>query len=462
VKELQFYALIISRLAQKYLLKQKLLTLTILGLLALILIAKQANFIIIRPAVSEGIIGIYTNQNLPSPVTNLLSEGLITLDQTGKPLPNLVSGWQVNNDATIYTLKLKDNLTWNDGTPVRSSEIIFHIPNVKTEHPDDRTIVFKLDDSFSPFPSLLTQPIFKGDTRIGVGKYNIFQAEQSRNILSKITLTPRDNAGRNLPTISIRFYPDEKAAKTAFSLGEIDSLIGIPEDKSQKNVSQKKLTTKDKLTAIFYNTKDKILSDKNLRKALSFETPSIPSEEKAKGPIHLSSWAFNPDLREYLDSPPLAKNYLEKANLGDNSTITLTTTPQLAELGEKIISAWKNLGIDAVLRVESGVPQNFQALLFTATIPADPDQYSLWHSTQNSTNISQYSSPRADKDLEDGRKTSDPEKRKEKYTDFQRVILEDAPATFLYFPGTNVIYRTRVEKDLDQALKLQFPASEPS
>ena len=50
---------------------------------------------------------------------------------------------------------------------------------------------------------------------------------------------------------------------------------------------------------------------------------------------------MTPDLGESLDSPPLAKNYLEKANLGDNSTITLTTTPQLAELGEKIISAWK-------------------------------------------------------------------------------------------------------------------------
>ena len=100
--------------------------------------------------------------------------------------------------------------------------------------------------------------------------------------------------------------------------------------------------------------------------------------------------------------------------------------------------------------------QNFQALLITQKIPSDPDQYSLWHSTQSETNISKFSSPRVDKDLEDGRKISDLETRKQKYQDFQKVLLDHAPATFLYFPKYKVIYLKKIEIDLMKILDLQI------
>jgi peptide/nickel transport system substrate-binding protein len=110
-----------------------------------------------------------------------------------------------------------------------------------------------------------------------------------------------------------------------------------------------------------------------------------------------------------------------------------------------------------VLRVESGIPQNFQALLITQNIPADHDQYSLWHSTQKSgTNISRIDWPRIDKDLEDGRKITDPETRKQKYKDFQRILLDQAPAIFLYFPKYEVVYMKKAEKQLNEILPIQL------
>jgi len=155
----------------------------------------------------------------------------------------------------------------------------------------------------------------------------------------------------------------------------------------------------------------------------------------------------------------MAKSYFDKVEKGKENTLILTTTPVFSALGEAIIKSWKELGVNAVLRIESGIPQNFQALLIQEPIPLDPDQYAIWHSTQNKTNISNYSSPRIDKDLEDGRKTGDIEVRKEKYADFQRVLLDDAPATFLYFPKLNVIYRKKVEDNINKILPLQIPQS---
>jgi peptide/nickel transport system substrate-binding protein len=73
--------------------------------------------------------------------------------------------------------------------------------------------------------------------------------------------------------------------------------------------------------------------------------------------------------------------------------------------------------------------------------PEDPDQYSIWHSTQKATNITHYENPRIDKLLEDGRSQINTEERKKTYLDFQRFLVEDAPAAFLFYPDTYSISR---------------------
>ena len=82
----------------------------------------------------------------------------------------------------------------------------------------------------------------------------------------------------------------------------------------------------------------------------------------------------------------------------------------------------------------TSVPVDYDAFLATVDIPKDPDQYSLWHSTQATTNISKYKNPRIDKLLEDGRTELDQDTRKKIYLDFQRFLVEDVPAIFLYHP----------------------------
>lgn len=411
---------------------------------------------------SEGIVGFYTQENLPASVAGLISEPLVILDQSGHPQSNLVSGWQVNNNATVYTFKLKNDLMWNDGTRVKSRDIQFNLADVEVSYPDEATIEFKLVDSFSPFPTLLTAPVFKDGGLVGLGKYKVVKEEKVKGITSKLILHPSrkdDSSANRLPVVTIRFYGDEKTARTAFELGEIDSLLGVSNTSEWVNhpsVSLKNIPNFNKLVAIFYNTQDPILSDKNLRKILGLAVPLIEGEERAKSPIFAGSWAYNDQLKETIGDKETAKSLLSKVENGKESTITLTATPSLSDLGEQIVQAWEEIGFKAVLRVESGIPQNFQALLQPQSVPTDPDQYALWHSTQTKTNLSKLVSARIDKDLEDGRKISDPEERKEKYLDFQRVLLDESPATFLYFPKTTVVFRKRVENDLNKVLDLQI------
>ena len=103
---------------------------------------------------------------------------------------------------------------------------------------------------------------------------------------------------------------------------------------------------------------------------------------------------------------------------------------------------WDSVGVNTILNVQMAVPAQFQALLAVNKLPRDPDQYTLWHSTQTKTNITKYKNVRVDKLLEDARITKEEDKRKELYLEFQKVLAEDAPAAFLYYPYKyRVVYK---------------------
>lgn len=413
----------------------------------------------LKPRISEGVVGVYEEGNLPDVVTNLVSTGLVSIDESDLPKPNLAQNWTVNPEGTVYDVKLKKNLNWSDGTQIKSSDINITLSDVVANYPDLQTIQYKINDSFSPFLSLLSKPVFKTGTHIGIGPYKIDQIKKDNNIVKKLTLKPVSD--KKLPDITVRFYPSEKIARNALKIGEIQSLFGVNESnmesKNQTLAAFSKPTYKQVVT-VFYNTKDAILSDENFRLALSFAAPVIKNEIRAKTPISPLAWAFNgsDEVKEYLGNGEQAKSYLSKVKNGRDSTIILTVTSSLKTTGERVVEAWNKLGIKSVLRVESGIPQNFQALLITQNIPSDPDQYALWHSTQIQTNISKISHPRIDKDLEDGRKSTDQEVRKARYLDFQKILLDRAPATFLYFPKYNVIYLKKIEGNLKKVLELQL------
>ena len=107
----------------------------------------------------------------------------------------------------------------------------------------------------------------------------------------------------------------------------------------------------------------------------------------------------------------------EKSNLA----LTLTTSPLLLPQAELIQKDWEAIGVKTNLQVISNVPTNYQALLAIFDAPDDPDQYSIWHSTQVQTNITHYSNPRIDKLLEDGRTTINQEDEKTNLFGFPEI-----------------------------------------
>jgi peptide/nickel transport system substrate-binding protein len=388
-----------------------------------------------------GIVGRFRVETLPDNVLALIGSGLTKVNEDGTVSPALASSWESSDGGQTWTFRLREDAKWQDGKNVDSESINYQFSDAVIERPDDRTIVFKLQSPFSPFPYVVSKPTFRKGL-LGTGEWRVTKARVSAGFLQKLTLV-NDNGRRK----EIKFYPTEDRAKLGFRLGEIDILEGVFNPKPFEEWQTAKIeqtTGTDKYVALFLNTEDKLMGEKSFRQALAYAIKKDTFDgPRAISPISPDSWAFNPQVKPYAYDPDRARKLIGDLpeEIGD-LTVSIVTTPALLTVAESIAKDWNEVGIKSSVQVSSGVPVEYQALLAIFDIPDDPDQYSVWHSTQTSSNITHYKDARIDKLLEDGRVELNLEERKKIYLDFQRFLIEDSPAIFLYHPVSYTITRS--------------------
>jgi peptide/nickel transport system substrate-binding protein len=56
-------------------------------------------------------------------------EYLVEYNNDGSFAPMLLESWEVNEDATRYTLNVRPGVTWNDGTPFTAEDVAFNLRN---------------------------------------------------------------------------------------------------------------------------------------------------------------------------------------------------------------------------------------------------------------------------------------------------------------------------------------------
>lgn len=379
-----------------------------------------------------GVAGRFRPNELPNDILLQISSGLTKINDSLIE-PDIAESWESPDKGKTWIFKLKDNIYWQDGTKIRSTDIAYEFSDVSVERPDDATIIFTLEKgTYSPFPSVLTKPVFKKGL-LGTGEWNVKKISISNTFVQEMILESGEN------TKHYKFYPTVEQTKLAYKLGKIDKIEKILDPSpflSWNNTSVIKYFDNDQIVTIFFNTQDKLLAEKSVRQALFYAINKSGFEKKAESPINPESWAYNPQLKDYDYDMEKAKQLLDKLpdELKNDLQIKLVSTPSLLSSAEEIAKDWQAVGINTQILVSSIIPQEYQAFLTILDLPDDPDQYPFWHSTQTSTNISKYVNPRIDKLLEDGRIELNLEERRKQYLDFQRFLLEDLPAAFLYHP----------------------------
>lgn len=456
--------------------------------------SKQTAKALIKPVFYEAIVGnpgtfnpLFSKMESEKEINSLVFSGLVKTSSDGKIIGDLAESWEIKSD-TKYIIHLKKNILWQDGVkftaddvtytvetaqnPLYQSDLANDLKDIQISKIDSYTVGFQLKESFAPFLSSLTFGIIpkhiplNNYRPVGTGSFKFIDINADNSTLENQKLK-----------LKFKYYPSIETALTAFKLGEVHGISGEMSEiytlKDWKNFQITSTVLPYRLVAAFFNLREPALGEKGVRQALSFATPKdsiINYTFGVKGKIALNSLPEVPGSQSkaterYPYNLEKAATLLNNAGwvLKDNIrtkngkklslAITTLADKEYEDTAIKMKNSWEKLGVLVSINAVSGmelkdsiVPsRTFDVLLSSQLLGTDPDQYVLWHTTQvKESNVSGITSPKIDKLLEDGRKSLDPKVRTDKYQEFTRLLSDEAPAIFLYYPNYNWDYSKRV------------------
>lgn len=322
-----------------------------------------------------------------------------------------------------------------------------------------------------PFSQFNTKPIGSGEYKISSITY------ASSGLPSEYHLESFSKYALDRPyitTLIIKSYQNESAIIDAHKNGDIESLHSIS-PKQLENLGVKSedviLSPLPRIFGVFFNQNiAPILVYKEVRQALSLATDRQAIIDSVIGgygqpidsPMPKDTIAQKSEASPNPNRVEEAKAILVKAGWKQNSngifqktekksTVTLSFSistgdaPELKDAATLLAQQWKSMGADVSVKIfEIGDlnqniirPRKYDALLFGEIVGKDLDLYPFWHSSQRNPpglNIALYTNIKADKILENIRKTTIQSQQKTLLDNFNKEIRNDVPAVFTYSP----------------------------
>ncbi len=401
-----------------------------------------------------GLIGTYDFNSIPEEITNQVSNGLIYINEHGEIIPALATSWEVRNNGREYRFHLKNNLVWDNGKKFIASDINYRFADIQSKAIDDKTIDFFLTKSLPIFPTYLRQPIIQYPLVGIAGLHHVNRIKTKFGNITEISLEPNK---KELPSLTYKMYGNETQLLAAYKKGEINE-FSVTKKTLADNFATWKNTKIDRtidysqLMTLFFNHSSELLKQKDPAEQKEIKGAIISAIDQTKfkklgevatGPIQPVSWAYNPDLKKNVYEPEVSEKMLKKAiESSQSAQLNFVTYYDYYEVADEIVTELKRDKLSVNLVIASPDKQNnFDFLLALWKVPLNPDQYYFWHSTQTQGNIGNYKNVKIDKLLEDGRNSISLDDRKRIYFDYQRIMQDDPPAVFLYYPYVYTIKR---------------------
>ena len=221
---------------------------------------------------------------------------------------------------------------------------------------------------------------------------------------------------------------------------------------------------------IGWNNANPIFKDKRVRQAMTYftdrkqmvKTILFGLGEVVDGPIYFFRPEYDKTLNKYPYNPQKAVELLKEAGWADTDGDGILDKvidgkkvpfrfefkiPSVSQTGKGIIlvlqEELRKYGIAASVRdldwtifLDDVKNHKFDAVIMAWGMPAsEPDEYQVWHSSQaanKGSNHISFKNARVDQILEEYRREFDPKKRVELYREFQRILNDEQPYTFLF------------------------------
>jgi peptide/nickel transport system substrate-binding protein len=365
---------------------------------------------------NEGMLGTFTNANplfatndVDTSLSRLLFAGLFTYDNNNHLVGDLASGYEVDTTGTQYTVHLKPHLTWQDGRPLTSDDVVFTYQsiqnpdtqsplhdswqNITVSAPNAQTVVFKLPGRLVSFPYTMTNGIvpkhllanippaglrsadFNTVHPVGAGPFAWQAIQVSGNDPSvaeeKVALVPFAGYARGEPKVKemiVHIYVSKPKLIQAFRAGQLTGVAGlnsVPKDIKEMDSLEVHSPLLTAATMVFFKTSSGILSDVNVRHALvaGANRQSILnnlgySTHAVKEPFLMGQLGYDPALSQTGYDPAVARKLLAKAGwkVGKNGirtkkkqtlsfTLSAADTPEYRSVTRQLYKQWKDIGV---------------------------------------------------------------------------------------------------------------------
>lgn len=415
-------------------------------------------------------------------VTELLYSNLTRLKLDMTPEPDLALSWSSSEDLKEWTFKLRDGVTFHDGSPCTARDVAATfraILDPKTASPgrtnvgpieevvaaDPVTVVFRLTAPFADLPVTVAYTAARiipaayaepgrldelKRSAIGTGPFKFVSYEPDRLIVVERNAKYYDPARPYLDRVEIVVYPDTTAEGSALIAGDTDLMSTVqPTEfgRLQKAAGVKALRVPSgQFCNVNFGCDVKPFSDVRVRRALALTVDrAIMVDLVTEGfgtpgndtPIN-QAYHFYRDLPAKTPDIAQAKKLLAEAGYASGLEATLIASDkpsvrtQLAvALREMAQPAGFNINVETMPHAtyldQVWKKGNFYVGFYNMQPTADAI-FSLLYTSNAAWNETRWNNSAFDKVVSEARTTVEEAKRRALYGEAQRLMSEDTPS----------------------------------
>ena len=240
-------------------------------------------------------------------VADLMYSGLTRLDPQLRPQPDLAESWTTSPDGGLITFTLRSGMTWHDGQPLTSDDVVWTLNTLRTITPTNallfdlrstigqvrspltETVVLSLTQPYAPLLAELAVPILPRhrlqartpeqiasldfwQEPVGSGPFKFDQRQPNQSI----TFTRNEQFYRGAPNIdqiALVVAPDPAVAATALREGQLQA-AEFPGQVAPLTDTDQTITSgaypENGWYGVVFNTRaDRLFADQRLRAAVA-------------------------------------------------------------------------------------------------------------------------------------------------------------------------------------------------
>ena len=431
----------------------------------------------------------------------LIFNALTRKNEKFEPVGDLAESFTSSPDYLTHTFKLKSGVKFHNGQTLTSADVKYTFDTMTAkgfksqkkaefaenvaavETPDLQTVIFRTRNPMPGFANAIVPvgiiPAGSGDAQaqqpVGTGPFRFTSYASDQ----EVRLTANDDYFGGRPTVRtlrIKIVPDNSTREAELRKGSVDLAINADFEpvtvESLKKAPGVKFTQTDgtNVAHLGVNMTDPILKEAKVRQALAYAIDReaiirdllLGQAKTASSVLPASQWAYEPNVATYAYSLEKANQLLDEAGRkseGGKPRFKLTLKTSTLSISRKVAESMQaqlqKVGIELDLQsletqklTQDIIDGNFQ-LYYRVMVGGNQstDIFKFAYDSKsvppNGQNRMRYSNPQVDRLIAEG--LSAPRERQQTiYAELQKILANDLPHIYLWYPATIAIYRERV------------------